>query len=154
MMRAAFSKPAGEWTPRLIVLACLLFTCLLFTCLLFTCLPVAAQSSSPLPPCPSSPNCERVSRPFPVAPDALFSAAQRALATLSPVALDVRPDAYRLHAVYRVALLFNDDVDVAVTAGEDRSWLHIRSASRVGYSDLGVNARRVDRFFDALGDEL
>lgn len=127
-----------------------------FVCLLVLSLPVSvsAQDASPLSPCPSSPNCERVSRPFPVAADALFSASQRALASLGPAALDVQPDALRMHAVYRVALLFNDDVDVAVTPDGDRSWLHIRSASRVGYEDLGVNARRVERFFEALGTEI
>jgi uncharacterized protein (DUF1499 family) len=90
-----------------------------------------------------------------VAADTLFRAAQRALASLSPAALDVHPDSQKVHAVYRVALLFNDDVDVAVTsASRERAWLHIRSASRVGYDDLGVNARRVERFFEALGKEL
>ena len=36
----------------------------------------------------------------------------------------------------------------------DASVLHIRSASRVGYSDLGVNARRVERFVGAVHEAL
>lgn len=130
--------------------------CCSFVVLLALLVPVPAlsQDASPLPPCPSTPNCERVSRPFPVEPDTLFSAAQRALASLGPSALDVEPERRRLHAVYRVALLFNDDVDVAVTPDDDRAWVHIRSASRVGVSDLGLNARRVNAFFEALADEL
>jgi uncharacterized protein (DUF1499 family) len=133
-----------------------MFFCRVVAAFWFALLPVSAsaQDASPLPPCPSTPNCERVSRAFAVDPDTLFQAAQRALASLGPAALDVKPEAHRIHAVYRVALLFNDDVDVAVTPADDRSWLHIRSASRVGVSDLGVNKRRVQRFFSALSDEV
>lgn len=32
--------------------------------------------------------------------------------------------------------------------------LHVRSASRVGYGDMGVNARRVERFEARLAEEL
>jgi len=56
--------------------------------------------------------------------------------------------------VYRVALLFKDDVDVAVEPSADGSTLHVRSASRVGHSDLGVNRRRVARFFRAVDEAL
>jgi Uncharacterized protein conserved in bacteria len=108
---------------------------------------------NPLPPCPDTPNCERVSRGYDVPPDTLFAAAQRALESLGPTTLR-RPDGRserRLEAVYRVALVFKDDVDVAVKArDEEGSALYVRSASRVGHSDLGVNRRRVERFFDAL----
>lgn len=108
---------------------------------------------NPLPPCPDTPNCERVSRGYDVPPDTLFAAAQRALESLGPTTLR-RPDGRserRLEAVYRVALVFKDDVDVSVTArAEGGSALYVRSASRVGHSDLGVNRRRVERFFDAL----
>lgn len=108
---------------------------------------------NPLPPCPDTPNCERVSRGYDVPPDTLFAAAQSALESLGPTTLR-RPDGRserRLEAVYRVALVFKDDVDVSVTArAEGGSALYVRSASRVGHSDLGVNRRRVERFFDAL----
>lgn len=107
-------------------------------------------ADSPLAPCPDSPNCERVSRAFDQDPDSLFSAAQSALQALGPVSVDTAADAREAHAVYRVALVFKDDVTIAVTADDGGSTLHIRSASRVGYSDLGVNKRRVDSFFDAL----
>jgi len=112
---------------------------------------------NPLPPCPDTPNCERVSRGYDVPPDTLFAAAQRALESLGPTTLR-RPDGRserRLEAVYRVALVFKDDVEVAVKARADGgSVLYVRSASRVGYSDLGVNRRRVHRLLDALDDAL
>lgn len=107
--------------------------------------------STPVPPCPDTPNCERTQRAFEAAPDRLYEAALDALADLSPVSCTTTPDDQSAHAVYRVAIVFKDDVHIAVRPGEDGgSVLHIRSASRVGYDDLGVNARRVRRFFRAL----
>ncbi len=116
---------------------------------------VAAPPDSLLPPCPASPNCVRTVRAIDAPPEVVFSAAQQALDALGPTVLETMPADRRAHAVYRVALVFKDDVDAAVTAaGDSGSRLHIRSASRVGYSDLGVNQRRVDRFFRALEDAL
>ena len=116
--------------------------------------PIADTSASPLPPCPDSPNCARTARAFEADADTLLMAAQRALATMGPVELTLEPDEARLHAVFRVALVFKDDVSVAVTEDGAGATLHVRSASRLGYSDLGVNARRVKRFFDRLTAEL
>ena len=39
--------------------------------------------------------------------------------------------------------------DVDVRFDEDEGVAHIRSASRVGYGDLGVNRRRVERIREA-----
>lgn len=109
---------------------------------------------NPLPRCPNAPNCVRVTRALDVSPDALFQAAQRTLTDLGPAKLHVQPAAYRAQAVYRVGIIFKDDVQIAVTANEAGSALHIRSESRVGYMDLGVNRRRVHRFFRRLHDQL
>jgi uncharacterized protein (DUF1499 family) len=57
-------------------------------------------------------------------------------------------------AVYRVAWIFKDDVDVAVESDTAGSVLHLRSASRIGHSDLGVNRRRVQRILDAVEEQL
>ena len=128
-------------------------------------LPIVAEAQSlpdtPLSPCPDTPNCERVARGYEAPPDTLYAAAERALESLGPVTLrrpKARGDAsspHRLEAVYRVALVFKDDVDVAVRARDGGgSALYVRSASRVGHSDLGVNRRRVDRFLEAVGAAL
>ncbi|MFB6231301.1 MAG: DUF1499 domain-containing protein [Salinibacter sp.] len=110
---------------------------------------------NPLPPCPDTPNCERVSEGYEQSPEVLYSAAQEALDSLGPATLRLHPEERRVEAVYRVALVFKDDVDVAVRARADSgSALYIRSASRVGYDDLGVNRRRVERFFEALHQAL
>jgi uncharacterized protein (DUF1499 family) len=91
--------------------------------------------------------------PYDVPADSLFRAARQALDALGPVALRL-PDgtaARRAEAVYRVALVFKDDVAVEVAPREDAgSVLFVRSASRVGYSDLGVNRRRVERLLAAV----
>jgi uncharacterized protein (DUF1499 family) len=109
---------------------------------------------SPLPPCPDTPNCEHVTRRFGTPPDALFSAAQSAIDAMGPSSLNVDASRRRLEAVFTVVLIFKDDVDLAVEPHDDGSVLHIRSASRVGVEDFGVNRRRVERFFDALDAHL
>ena len=43
---------------------------------------------------------------------------------------------------------FKDDVEVYLD--EEEGLMHFRSASRVGYSDLGVNAKRYDAFISKL----
>ena len=114
-------------------------------------------SENPLPPCPDTPNCERTARAYDVPPPPLFVAAQRALESLGPATLRLPdgPDGRRAEAVYRVALIFKDDVEVAVRARDDGgSSLYVRSASRVGHSDLGVNRRRVQRLLGAVETAL
>jgi uncharacterized protein (DUF1499 family) len=50
---------------------------------------------------------------------------------------------------------FVDDVDVKVTLdGEGLTRVDVKSASRVGAYDLGVNARRIARFLHALDRRL
>ncbi len=105
--------------------------------------------ANPLSPCPSSPNCVRQTRLFDAPPDTLFQHALAALHTLDASEIDADPATRRLDAVFKV-ILFKDDVAVAVAPHDDGAVLHIRSASRVGYRDFGVNRRRVDRFFEAL----
>lgn len=113
-----------------------------------------ATSDNPLPPCPDSPNCERTSRSYDVPADTVYAAVQRALDDLGPTELRLRPDSLRAAAVYRVVLVFKDDVDVAVQPAGNGSLLHVRSASRVGQNDLGVNRRRVHRLFSAVREHL
>jgi uncharacterized protein (DUF1499 family) len=114
----------------------------------------SARPSNPLPECPSSPNCERISARYDVSADRLFGGTRAALSALGPVALTSDADSLRAHAVYRVALLFKDDVDVAVDSTADGTVLHVRSASRVGHSDLGVNRRRVQRLLARVDEAL
>jgi uncharacterized protein (DUF1499 family) len=60
-----------------------------------------------------------------------------------------------IHAEFTSALFrFVDDVEFLLD--DSTGTIHVRSASRVGYSDLGVNRRRVEQIrsrFDALNKE-
>lgn len=47
---------------------------------------------------------------------------------------------------------FKDDVVVRITLAGQGSRVDIRSASRVGLSDAGANARRIEAFLKRLGD--
>jgi len=56
-----------------------------------------------------------------------------------------------LHAETRSFLFrFVDDVEFMMDT--DSRVIHVRSASRTGYSDLGVNRRRVERLRRAFND--
>lgn len=101
--------------------------------------------TNPLPACPETPNCERISKGYAVPADSLYQATTQALEALRPHSRSLRADSFEASAVYRVGLLFKDDVDLAVRPQDHGSVLHLRSASRVGHWDLGVNRRRVQR---------
>ncbi|WP_028566808.1 DUF1499 domain-containing protein [Salisaeta longa] len=119
-------------------------------------MPAAGQSlieQSPLAACPDTPNCTHVARTFEAPPDTVRAAAQAALRALGPLSVRLRDDG-TFAAVYRVALVFKDDMTVAVAPHETGSVLFVRSASRVGYSDLGVNDRRVQRFLRKVRAQL
>lgn len=108
----------------------------------------------PLPPCPASPNCvtseagaDEVHRtdPLPLAEVDVLRDAVEGLPRCRVEA--VAPDA--LHATCRTMLLrFVDDLDLRVD--REAGVTQVRSASRLGYGDLGVNARRVRRLREAL----
>ena len=112
------------------------------------------MAPGPLAPCPDTPNCARACRTYPFALGALFEKAQDALGELGPVAFRLAAGEKRARAVFRV-VLFKDDVTMAVVPqGQERTTVHVRSASRVGRYDFGVNRRRVRRFFRTLEAEL
>lgn len=108
---------------------------------------------NPLSPCPDTPNCVRETRRFKQAPAKLFARALKALYQLKPAEVEVEEDERRIDAVFRV-FLFKDDVALVVEPDEQGTVLHLRSTSRLGRNDLGVNRRRADRFFAALDEEL
>lgn len=114
--------------------------------------------ANPLPSCPNSPNCYRTSRSFSGAPEIVIKAAETAIRAhrglLSGVAETVSADASGIEAVFRIGP-FKDDLTVAVEslAGGSTA-LHIRSKSRVGSYDYGVNRRRVRALLKAIEAEL
>jgi uncharacterized protein (DUF1499 family) len=65
------------------------------------------------------------------------------------------PATGEIHAVADVFLTpFKDDVTVQVTAAGGESVVNVRSRSRVGRADLGVNARRIRAYLRALDERL
>ncbi len=106
-----------------------------------------------LSPCPSSPNCVssqatdvghaiapfRYKKPRVEAKEAL----KAAISTV-PRAKLVEEDAAYLHYEFTsLVLRFVDDVEFIFD--DDTKTVHFRSASRTGYSDLGVNRQRMEQ---------
>lgn len=48
---------------------------------------------------------------------------------------------------------FKDDVVIRIAGDGNRSWVDVRSKSRVGMGDMGTNARRIRVFLDALSEK-
>jgi uncharacterized protein (DUF1499 family) len=111
-----------------------------------------------LHPCPSRPNCVcsdesganhgiealRIAKP---AADA-WKAAESAVLLLPRTEIVILRADY-LHAECRSALLgFIDDLELQLR--ESEGIIAVRSASRLGYSDLGVNRKRVEALRTAL----
>ncbi len=106
-----------------------------------------------LAPCPSAPNCvssQADDAPHRVEPLPLHGSPAEALARLKEVlaampstVIVTATDRY-LHAEVSSRLIgFVDDVELLID--EQNRVIHIRSASRVGYSDLGVNRKRAEQ---------
>ncbi|MCA9133307.1 MAG: DUF1499 domain-containing protein [Planctomycetales bacterium] len=106
---------------------------------------------NPLADCPPSPNCvcSLASRPTQAMPPLRFegdaeSALEHVAAVLQSlprVSLVEQRPAY-LHATFTSLILrFVDDVEFYADSASRQ--LHFRSASRLGYSDLGANRRRM-----------
>jgi uncharacterized protein (DUF1499 family) len=111
--------------------------------------------------CPGSPNCvsSRSERPgeaiapipFEGSADDALARVRAALATLPRTVVVAEAPGY-LHAE-ATSLVFGFVDDLEVLADDGAKVLHVRSASRVGHSDLGVNRDRVERLrraYDAV----
>ena len=103
-------------------------------------------------PCPKSPNCvssmseeqTHYIEPFnyPSGKRHALQTLQRVLADLDPATIIAQSDDY-LHVEFKSRYLgFVDDVEFYLPNNEPL--IHIRSASRMGYSDLGVNRKRMN----------
>ena len=84
--------------------------------------------------------------------DEAFRRALTAIEQMGWALVATDPDSLRIEATDRSFWFgFEDDVVIRITAaGEMRSRVDVRSLSRVGVGDLGVNARRVRAFLAAL----
>lgn len=117
-------------------------------------IPSNKLATNPLPPCPDSPNCIRITKEINTPVDTAFAASVEALKIMEPEQTSISKQHHKIETVFKV-FVFRDDMVIQVTedAGES-SLLHIRSASRIGKSDLGVNTRRVKTFLEQFQTEL
>ncbi len=87
------------------------------------------------------------------APAALmFDVARRAAEALHWESSTIAPEARTIETVVTTRVMkFKDDVTIRVEAtGEERSTLFARSASRVGWGDLGANTRHLMNLFESV----
>lgn len=107
--------------------------------------------------CPSSPNCVCSTdtgrsgiAPFTIAGDAEAAwQALREVLEATPRTRVVDADGDYLHATATTAIMrFTDDLEFLLD--RERGVIDVRSASRVGYSDLGANRKRVEALRGAL----
>ncbi|HSG23094.1 MAG TPA: DUF1499 domain-containing protein, partial [Azonexus sp.] len=84
-------------------------------------------------------------------PAEAFARAEAAARLMAWEIVAVSPADYRIEATATSLLFgFKDDVVIRVTPHADGSRIDVRSLSRVGISDLGVNARRIQEFMQLL----
>jgi uncharacterized protein (DUF1499 family) len=104
-----------------------------------------------LAPCPSSPNCvstqstnpEKYIQPLPYAANADKSRSiVRSIIESMPRSIIVEEKEHYIHAEFR-SLIFRFVDDVEFLFDDEGKTIHFRSAARTGYSDFGVNRRRM-----------
>lgn len=107
-----------------------------------------------LPLCPNSPNCvssqaakndSHFIAPFKLIADTkqVWAALKQAL--LSQPRVVITQEAAESLDAEATSLIFRFVDDVKIILDSDNQLIHIRSASRVGYSDFGVNRKRVEQ---------
>ena len=106
-----------------------------------------------LSPCPDSPNCVSSQSKDPghaVSPLPYTGTADEVISDLKTIVNQIKRSEIQnespsyLHVTFKSFLFrFIDDVEFALD--ENENLIHIRSASRTGYSDLGVNRRRLEK---------
>jgi uncharacterized protein (DUF1499 family) len=97
-----------------------------------------------------------VPRQYSASKDRVFDAALRAVGRMPRWTLvSSRPEQgdIRVEASTRL-LRFVDDVVIRVTEDDGRAAVNVRSASRVGRSDFGQNARNIRAFFSELDRQM
>jgi uncharacterized protein (DUF1499 family) len=111
-----------------------------------------------LTPCPKSPNCVSSDAPdeehhvepyrLKATPQQAWHGLQNVVAEQGRVTLVTVNDSY-LHVEFRSAVFrFVDDTEFQLRASE--GIIAVRSAARIGYSDMGVNRERVETIREAL----
>lgn len=121
--------------------------------------PGAIPVEERLAPCPDSPNCVssyaqddvHAIEPLPIPADQDATGALRRIVESLPRTTIVTVDGDYLHATFASRIFrFVDDVEFLVD--REAGVVHVRSASRLGYGDMGVNRRRIEEIRSLLTD--
>ncbi len=114
-----------------------------------------ANTQNPLPACPDSPNCVLTQRSYDIQADVLYKAFEEILTDIAMETPKADSQELRITAIFKIPVFgWKDDVDVQVSTVENKAIAYIRSASREGYSDLGVNKRRVKKILSKVDQKL
>jgi uncharacterized protein (DUF1499 family) len=117
-----------------------------------------------LAPCPESPNCvstrapaedtRHAADPIPVSgtPEEIIAAIAAVVEAQPRMEIVERGERYLRATATSALFRFVDDVDFLVDPGA--SVVHMRSASRVGEGDMGVNRRRYELFHAAVAEAV
>lgn len=102
---------------------------------------------NPLPECPhATNNCNRQSLRTYLSAEQLFKICKQVTKTEKPHKVYTDNKIRQIDAVFRIPLFgFKDNFTLLVVPLKKGSIVHMRSASRIGYYDFGVNRRRVNR---------
>ena len=120
--------------------------------------PTLGAEDGELAPCPASPNCVHTGHRHPDGTRPLYLRAEgesswdsvRAVVEAMPRMAVVSVSERYVHAEERSRVFrFVDDLELLLAEDDE---LVVRSASRLGHSDLGVNGRRVERLRNALAE--
>lgn len=115
-----------------------------------------------LPPCPAGPNCvstqatdeRHVIAPFRYRKSRAEAkeALKTVIGSLPRTKLIEEGESYLHYEFTSLLLRFVDDVEFLLV--DETKTIHFRSASRVGYSDLGVNRQRMEQVRALVGGIL
>jgi len=120
------------------------------------------MSDPQLKPCPESPNCVSTQTqqknkqmdpiPFELDLKAVKKIIKSVVENLPNTHLEKESINY-LHYTFKSKIFrFTDDVEFLIDTGQ--KLIHFRSASRTGYSDMGVNKKRMTEIGKALKHEM
>jgi len=119
-------------------------------------LPPSPNTCLAAPPGAPGPAPHRILPPYPVPAPRLWAAVQTVAAAQPRTSLIAAwPERLEAQWVERSAIMnFPDIIAVLLLPAGDATGLVLYSRSLLGWSDLGVNARRIDRWIAAIGATL
>ena len=115
---------------------------------------------NPLPSCPDSPNCYRITEVFEGDSTEVYQAFEKSIHSEGPfnIETDITGENLTISATYKIPVFdWLDDVKIileSTSKNKKFTFVHLKSASRDGYYDLGVNKRRINRILEKARKEL